>query len=102
MPADKLNIQTPGATANVPTVPNDDASAARIAELESTVAQQAALISDLNGKLQGLETVPARAPNVDAGPRLIGVDWSSMTAAEAQAKGCTMRVLCSDGYFIPA
>lgn len=91
-------IEVPGEEF-APAETNDD-SAARIAELEGTVAQQAALISQLNAQLQGMQTVPAALPQAEA-PRIVGEDWSSMTSAEAKARGCTKTVLCRDGYFVP-
>ena len=102
----ELNVQTPGGDANQSTdgstAAQDDASAARIAELEATVAQQAALISQLNAQVAAVATVPA-APAADpAGERrIIGEDWSSKTTAEAQAAGVKRTVLCSDGYYVP-
>lgn len=98
-----LNVQIPGDPVASPDAAPfaDDASAARIAELEATVSQLNALVSELNGRLQGVATVPAP----DAAPigvrRIIGENWGDKTAAEAQAAGVTYTVLCSDGYYVP-
>ncbi len=102
----ELNVQTPGDPAADPAADGagtavDDASAARIAELEATVAQQAALISQLNGELQGLATVPKTDAPVIGERRIIGEDWGSKTTAEAHAAGVKQTVLCSDGYYVP-
>lgn len=69
-------------------------------ERETTIAQQNALISELNAKLQGMETVVA-TPKVVGERRLIGVDWSDRTSAEAKEAGVTHTVLCKDGYYVP-
>lgn len=46
---DELSVQTPGGDAATAA---DDVNAGRIAELEATVAQQAAMISQLNAELR--------------------------------------------------
>lgn len=103
-----LNVQTPGdpnaaaaaADGSAPAV--DDASAAKIAELEAVVAQQSALISQLSAQAAAVATVPAAPAEDPAGERrIIGEDWSNKTAAEAKAAGVTRTVLCSDGYYVP-
>lgn len=101
-----LNVQTPGDPAADPVADGaapaiDDGSAARIAELEAMVAQQAALISQLNGQLQALATVPSAPVTVGGERRIIGEDWSDRTAAEAEAAGVKSTVLCKDGYYVP-
>ena len=100
----QLNVQIPGDPAAAPddSAPApDDASAARIAELESQLAQQAAVISQLNAQAASLATVPNSAPAVVGERRLIGEDWSSKTTSDAAAAGVRQTVLCSDGYFVP-
>lgn len=105
--APELVVQTPGdPTASAQTdgagPAVDDASAARIAELEATVAQQAALISDLSAKLAAVATVPQAAPAAAVGEaRFIGDDWRSRTSEEARQAGVDRTVLCSDGYYVP-
>lgn len=104
---EELKVQVPGdiAAADIydagaPAV--DDASAARIAELEAMLAQQSAMISQLNASVQATSTVPSVAAQDPASqPRIIGEDWVSKTSAEAAAAGVTKPVLCSDGYFVP-
>lgn len=78
----------------------DDATAALLAEKDATIAQQTAMIADLNAKLEKLATVPATVASPKA-VRTIGEDWSSKTSAEAQAAGVTHTVKCSDGYYVP-
>ena len=103
----ELNVQTPGdpaaavasADGGAPAV--DDASAARITELEAMVAQQAAMISQLNASVSAVSTVPAAPAEVIGETRMIGEDWRSKTSAEAKAAGVTRTVLCSDGYYVP-
>ena len=102
MPAPQLKPMIPGSPI---ADPMDDAGvddtfgagdAARMAELEAQIAQQAAMIAQLSAQAN---TAPSQA---SAGAsRLIGIDWSSKTAAQARAEGVTQRVLCSDGYYVP-
>lgn len=104
--APELVVQTPGdpaasAAADEAGPTADDASAARIAELEASVAQQAALISDLSAKLASVATVPQSAPPAPGERRFIGEDWTSKTSEEARAAGVDRTVLCSDGYYVP-
>lgn len=79
--------------------PGDDASAARVAELESQVAQLSAALAEANSQLHGLQTVPSRVHAV-LQPRIIGEDWTRMSSAEAAARGARGTVLCSDGYYV--
>lgn len=95
---DKLSVQTPGGDAATAA---DDVNAGRIAELEATVAQQAAMISQLNAEVSASATVPVVAAPVMGEKRYIGEDWSNKTAAEAKAAGVDRTVLCSDGYYVP-
>lgn len=88
--ADGVNDQDPAV---------DDASAARIAELEGHNAQLSAALALANSQLQDLQTVPSRVQAV-LQPRVIGQDWSSMTSTEAAARGARGTVLCSDGYYV--
>lgn len=101
--APELIVQTPGdpAVAAPDGALPDDASAARVAELEATVAQQAALISQLNAQVASVATVP-NAPAATPGVRrTIGEDWGSKTTADAAEAGVKVTVLCSDGYYVP-
>ena len=101
MPAPQLKPMIPGSPIADPV--DDDGvdapiagDAARMAELEAQIAQQSAMIAQLAAQASA---APAQA---SAGAsRLIGIDWSSKTAAQARAKGVTQRVLCSDGYYVP-
>jgi hypothetical protein len=98
-----FDIQIPGAVEapaadDTPVDPKD----ARIAELETTVAQLNAALQDANEKLRAVQTVPSAAVQTNTGPRLIGENWAAKTSAEAQAAGVTRPVLCSDGYYVPA
>lgn len=97
----ELKIETPGDT---PVALNTDADSADVAALKTENAQLRATVELLNQQLMDAADGQAASPQPAAPrePRLIGQDWSSMTAAEAEAKGCTQRVLCRDGYFIPA
>lgn len=79
----------------------DDANAGRIAELETMLAQQAAMISQLSAAAASVATVPAAVPPALGERRIIGQDWSTKTAAEAHAEGVKSTVLCSDGYYVP-
>lgn len=103
----ELNVQTPGDPAADPAVDGagtavDDGSAARIAELEATVAQQSALISQISAQAAAQATVPSAPAKDPAGERrIIGEDWGSNTCADAHAAGVTKTVLCSDGYYVP-
>jgi hypothetical protein len=103
--APELIVQVPGDPTAAPTdgaaPAADDASAARIAELEAAVAQQAALISQLNAQAAYVATVPNAAPPTPGVRRTIGVDYSSKTSAEAREDGVSTTVLCSDGYYVP-
>lgn len=95
-PGDPVTISSDGATPAF-----DDASAARVAELEATVAQQAALISQLNAQVASVATVP-NAPAATPGVRrTIGEDWGARTTVDAAAAGVKVTVLCSDGYYVP-
>ncbi len=104
--APELVVQVPGDPAATPSADGsaaapDDASAARIAELEAVVAQQNAMISQLSAQAAAVATVPAAAAPVIGERRFIGEDWSTKTAAEAKAMGVDRTVLCSDGYYVP-
>ena len=106
--AKDLIIETPGAVASLTDAAaggspeSVDDLAAKLSAADATIAQLQAALADANSRLQALQTVPAPLAQVDTGPRLIGEDWSSRTSAEAMAAGVTRRVLCSDGYYIPA
>lgn len=112
MPEDDLTLQMPGdegaasattatsrrpATTPITAAAGDDA-AARIAQLEQELAQAKAMNEQLMDA-QGADTAGSPAPAKE--PKLIGQDWSNMTAAQAKASGVTERVLCSDGYYCP-
>lgn len=99
-----LTIETPGDTPAAVTALNTDADSPELAALKTENAQLRATVELLNQQLMDAADGQAAAqrPAEPKEPRLIGQDWSTMTAAEAQAKGCTERVLCRDGYFIPA
>jgi hypothetical protein len=103
----ELNVQVPGdpaaaAGADGSASATDDASAARITELETTVAQQSALISQLSAAAAAVATVPTPPAKDPAGERrIIGEDWSAKTTSEAHAAGVKQTVLCSDGYYVP-
>lgn len=104
--APELVVQVPGDPSATPTADGagpaaDDATAARLAELETIVAQQAALISQLTAQAAAVATVPAAAVPTPGERRIIGVDWSSKTSAEAKEMGASQTVLCSDGYYVP-
>jgi len=92
-----LTLHTPGGDGSAP--PSGDQSA-EIESLKLQVKQLEAVNAELQNQLDTLKTVPS-APAGAPAPRIIGEDWSTMTAAEAQARGCTQRVLCRDGYYIP-
>jgi hypothetical protein len=118
MPEDDLTLQMPGdegttaapaapasrrAAAAAPApittaAPAGDDVAARIAQLEQDLAQAHALNEQLLDA-QGADT--AAAPPAAKEPKLIGENWSNMTAAQAKAAGVAERVLCSDGYYCP-
>jgi hypothetical protein len=109
MPED-LKIETPGDTpvpdaleTAAPALNNADDSS-ELAALKTENAQLRATVELLNQQLAdaSVDRAESAQPAEPAPPRLIGEDWSSMTAAEAQAAGCKSRVLCRDGYFIPA
>ena len=72
--------------------------AAKMSELEAMIAQQNAMIAQLMAQAS---SAPSQSPASAGASRLIGIDWSSKTAAQAHAEGCTQRVLCSDGYYVP-
>lgn len=107
MPAEDLQPQTPGdaptdALADQAGGP-DDPNAARIAELEGMVAQQAAMISQLSAQLQAVETVPRPAPT--AAKRVVGTEWQGRTSGEWMTlfeSGAVARpneaILCRDGW----
>lgn len=110
MPEDTdLKIETPGdglaatETATTTTALNNADDLPEVAALKTENAQLRATVELLNQQLSDAAESQSATPRAaePAPPRLIGEDWSSMTAAEAQAKGCTQRVLCRDGYFIP-
>ena len=111
---DDFEIQTPGevadsaasgAPANAQPSPAPDEAPATVAtpapdfdELATLRDENALLeakVAELERQLAGAAAKPVEPP------RLIGQDWSRMTAAQAKAAGCTQRVLCSDGYYIP-
>ena len=95
--------QTTDLTILPPGADSGSAASDQSAEIESIklqVTQLEAVNAELQNQLDALKTVPS-APALAAAPRLIGEDWSKMTAAEAKAAGCTRSVLCSDGYYIP-
>lgn len=102
-----LTIHTPGdapveAAPAAPALNNVD-EAPDVAALKAENAQLRATVELLNQQLMDIADGQA-APSQTAEPkeaRLIGQDWSSMTSAEARAKGCTQTVLCRDGYYIP-
>lgn len=101
MPAPKLTPMVPGSPVS-DAVDDSEADtpvagdAARMAELEAMIAQQAAMITQLMA-----QAAPAQAPASSGASRLIGIDWSSKTSSQARAEGVTQRVLCSDGYYVP-
>lgn len=116
MPEDTdLKIETPGdqpidtapaaaerAAAYAEQGAND--SAATIAALQTENAQLRAQVDLLNAHIQDFADGTAKPQAQAAEPkeaRLIGEDWSNMTSAEAKAAGCTMKVLCRDGYYVP-
>ena len=101
MPAPKLTPLVPGSPIVDPV--DDETSdtpvagdAARMAELEAQIAQQSAMIAQLMAQANAAPAAPK-----DTASRLIGIDWSSKTSAQARAEGVTQRVLCSDGYYVP-
>ena len=96
-----IEIHTPGDGAEGDGASHAGDLAAQITALEAENAQLKALVCDLQEQLRVLATVPSTPVKVDTGSRLIGQDWSRMTSAEAKAAGCTQRVLCSDGYYVP-
>lgn len=106
MPED-LKIETPGdgpaAEPLTPTVLNNADEPADVVALKTENAQLRATVELLNQQLTEAADGQAttNAPAEPAAPRLIGADWSAMSAAEAEAAGCKQRVLCRDGYFIP-
>lgn len=85
-------VQTPGEEST------DDDSAAKVASLELENRQ---LLAE-NARLTELLNQPVVAAAVPKAKVQLGADWSSMTSTEAKAKGCTERVLCSDGWYVPA
>ena len=104
MPAPKLTPMVPGSPVADPV---DDegvedtavaGDAARMAELEAMIAQQSAMIAQLVAQASA---APSPSPASASASRLIGIDWSSKTSAQARAEGVTQRVLCSDGYYVP-
>ena len=107
-----LKIETPGdgPTAEPVVAPlaaaalNNADDSPELAALKTENAQLRATVELLNQQLMDAADgqVAAQKPAEPKPPRLIGQDWSTMSAAEAQAAGCTQRVLCRDGYFIPA
>jgi hypothetical protein len=99
-----LTIETPGDTLVTTTALNTDGDSPELAALKTENAQLRATVELLNQQLMDIADGQATAqrPAEPKEPRLIGEDWSTMTAAEAHAKGCTQRVLCRDGYYIPA
>lgn len=106
-----LKIETPGDGPAADVAPAAEASPAlnnaddsvELAALKTENAQLRATVELLNQQLADAADGQAapQAPAEPAAPRLIGADWSAMTAAEAEAAGCKQRVLCRDGYFIP-
>jgi hypothetical protein len=106
MPAEDLEIKEPGAQSAVAVDADDapmDPKDARIAELETTVAQLSGALDQANAKLAAFATVPSRVENAAEPERVIGdgIEWRSKTSAEARAAGVKTTVLCSDGYFVP-
>lgn len=103
-PADDLTLHTPGDDAPAPVaapvadVTADDKDAV-IAQLQSENTSLQALVQALQDQLDAKADV-ADAPAVREA-RLIGMNWSNMTATEAKAAGAKSTVLCSDGYFVP-
>ena len=106
MPADDLKFNLPGDASpmsdHTPAVESADDLAARLAAADATIAQLGAALAQANAQLQAVQTVPVPMAQVDAGPRLIGDDWSTKTSAQAQAAGVKRTVLCADGYFVPS
>lgn len=102
MPEDDQSptILTPGDGPGESAATGSTTDSPELTALKAENASLRAALDDALSKLHELETVPTPAPKVDE-VRLIGEDWSSMTAAEAKAKGCRTTVLCSDGYFVP-
>lgn len=109
-----LKIETPGDTpvddapapvaAPVPTALNNASDSSELAALKTENAQLRATVELLNQQLMDAADGAAQ-PQRAAEPRearLIGEDWSNMTAAQAKAAGCTAMVLCRDGYYIPS
>lgn len=104
-----LKIETPGdgpaadpALAPAPALDTTGETPDVIA-LKTENAQLRATVELLNQQIMDLQDGGA-SPATPAAPRearIIGENWSMMTAAEARAKGCTHTVLCSDGYFVP-
>lgn len=101
-----LKIETPGdgpAQKSAATALNTDGDSPEVTALKTENAQLRATVEALNQNLMDIADGQA-APQRQAEPkepRLIGENWSSLTAAEAKAKGCTVTVLCRDGYFVP-
>lgn len=91
-----------GAAAPAPAL-DTSADSPELVALKTENAQLRATVEMLNEQLMDVADGQAAAqrPAEPKEPRLIGENWSSMTAAQAHAKGCTQRVLCMDGYYIP-
>lgn len=56
--------------------------------------------ADLTPEMPGGKRAEPEAPA--ATERVIGEDWSRRTTADAAAAGLTTKVLCSDGWYVPA
>lgn len=103
-------IEIPGgADAPVVNIPGSDTEglqesasdlSVKLAASQVQIAQLEAVVANLNDQLQSVQTVATPLVQVE-GPRLIGEDWSNKTAAQARDAGCKVRVLCSDGYYVP-
>lgn len=104
MPAEALNVSLPGASPMDLEDENTahDPHAAALAEKDQIIAQQAAMLSELQEKVRLHETVPSAQPKMPgAAPRLVGEDWGNKTSAEAAAAGVMHTVKCIDGYYVP-